>query len=306
MATPGASAAVAASGADVASGAVSPLQAYLARPPQSQQTLFDIQTRLREAKLPQFTWHLILNNHASTRPKVRGGRLCASISACKTFELSGGKSICRLLLPNSYAQGDGIAVSAEAHAANRATADDEVCFAVFAFLCADRVDSVLFRDAHWNVSKEELIADIRRILGATASAAAASGAMVAGELQNVPEANLERSATQDETTEASDTAAFAPAASASAAASGALSVPDSRGQQEIDGAGKHMGYYTNIHRIKHLAEEHPLVAGVEEQNVSCSRACLSDAPAPAADGDDRADLSDFWRKGPGRLWARPS
>ena len=36
--------------------------------------------------------------------------------------------------------------------------------------------------------------------------------------------------------------------------------------QVVDGAGKHMEHYTNIHRIKHLAKEHPLVAEVEEHN----------------------------------------
>ena len=36
--------------------------------------------------------------------------------------------------------------------------------------------------------------------------------------------------------------------------------------QVVDGAGKHMEHYANIHRIKHLAKEHPLVAEVEEHN----------------------------------------
>ena len=112
--------------------------------------------------------------------------------------------LCRIVLPNSYAPGDGRAVAAAARAPTKGEADEEACLAVFAFLRADRagLPHVLLRPAHWNVSIEALLEDIGRIAEprlryqplAVNQRAAASGAMAAGGLQNVPEANLERAA----------------------------------------------------------------------------------------------------------------
>ena len=69
-----------------------------------------LQTRLREAKRANISWHTILNNHASTRPKCHGGPLCPSVWVCKEFETCGSEHVCRLVLPNSYAPGDGLVV----------------------------------------------------------------------------------------------------------------------------------------------------------------------------------------------------
>ena len=162
-----------------------------------------IQQRLREAKEPHVSWHDVLNSHASKRPEeALGGPLCASVKACKEFGRFGSMHTCRIVLPNSYALGDGKVVEAEATAPDKRTAEEDAGCAVFARLCADRdgLPNVIFRPAHWNVPPEALIADIGRVLDplrtsqplAVRQRAAASGAGVAEGLQNVPEANLHR------------------------------------------------------------------------------------------------------------------
>ena len=101
--------------------------------------------------------------------------------------------------------------------------------------------------------------------------------------------------------------AFAPAASASAA-SGALSAP-----------GPWKSY-----AINHSQEWfYPPFLGerggedTEEHDDSSLTATASGAPSASAepapsflrdfnDGDDREDMSDFWRKGPGQFWKRHS
>ena len=99
----------------------------------------DIQLRLLEAKLERIRWHTVLNNHASTRPKKHGGQLCSSLKECATIEETASGVVCRLVLPNSYARDDGLRVSAAALAATERAADEDVCFFVFALLCANKV-----------------------------------------------------------------------------------------------------------------------------------------------------------------------
>ena len=56
----------------------------------------------------------------------------------------------------------------------------------------------------------------------------------------------------------------------------------------------------------------PAASGAPSSSNSCCAPSSSpSSPAPSFvrdpdDGDDREDLSDFWRKGPGRFWRRPS
>ena len=166
-----------------------------------------IQQRLRDAKLPYISWHIVLNNHTSTRPNAYGGPLCASVRACKQFSRLGSMHSCRIVLPNSYARGDGKVVEAEATAPDAKTAEEDAGSAVFALLCADRdgLPNVVFRPNHWNVPIEALITDIGRIVDSSATfqplavhacptRRGTSGAMFAGELKDVPEANLQQAA----------------------------------------------------------------------------------------------------------------
>ena len=165
----------------------------------------DIQLRLLEAKLERIRWHTFLNNHASTRPKEHGGQLCSSLKECTTIEETASGVVCRLVLPNSYARDDGLRVSAAALAATERAADEDVCFFVFAYLCAHNagLSTMVFRPKHWNVPIQDLVHDIGRMVDSDPSAtyeplavnqrAAASGAMAAaGELRNVSAADWER------------------------------------------------------------------------------------------------------------------
>ena len=162
-----------------------------------------IQKRLREVKEPHITWHIVLNNHASKRPKKYGGPLCASVTACKAFTRVGEAHSCRIVLPNSYAPDDGKVVDVEATAPDKATAEADAGCAAFARLCADKdgLPNVIFRPKHWNVSIDTLINDIGNMVDASVTfqplavhqrRTAASGAMVEGTLENVPEADKQR------------------------------------------------------------------------------------------------------------------
>ena len=108
---------------------------------------------------------------------------------------------CRIVLPNSYAPGDGIVVQAEATAPDAKKAEEDAGCAAFALLCADKdgLPNVIFRPAHWNVPIEALVNDIGRIVDSQATfqplaVHQRAPASFAGELQDVPEANLQRAA----------------------------------------------------------------------------------------------------------------
>ena len=161
----------------------------------------DVQDVLRRAKRTHVKWHTILNHHAaSRRSEVHGGKLCHSVNACKDFCRFGSMHMCRLVLPNSYAPGDGIVTSEEAVALTRSEASEDVCMAVFVvLLCADRDGrpNVLFRPAHWNVPIEVLLHDLRRIVDpwATYQPLAVSQRAAASSVADlIPGANLERAA----------------------------------------------------------------------------------------------------------------
>jgi hypothetical protein len=167
-----------------------------------------IYQRLQRAKVDNIRWHIVLNNHASTRPKEHGGKLCNSITACKQFDRVGTRYRCRLKLPNSYTPDDGREVSATAVAAVKETASEDACCKVFARLCSDLhgLRRVIFRSVHYNVPCQELVDDIVAIINNThdggpsatvrplAEHHAASGATFAGTLQDVPAGDLDRAA----------------------------------------------------------------------------------------------------------------
>ena len=94
-AVPGAPATMAAPNvvvSDAASGAPSATSGALDG---IQHAIPQIQERLKLAKLDHMKWHTILNNHASTRPKALGGKLCESVTACKQFDRVGTMHRCR-------------------------------------------------------------------------------------------------------------------------------------------------------------------------------------------------------------------
>jgi hypothetical protein len=126
--------------------------------------LLAIQRRLRAAKETHISWHDVLESHACP-PEMFGNRLCASLTACKKFDLFGSMHRCRLVLPNSYVLDDGKVVEAEEISPDKQTADEDACFTVFALLCADPdgLAHVVFRPGHWNLPRNYLIDNISRI-----------------------------------------------------------------------------------------------------------------------------------------------
>ena len=78
--------------ADAASGAMGAPIAADAASGAKDTTSFDIRDIgrvLQENKVDHISWHVILNNHASTRPIAQGGKLCESLKACTQFDMVG-------------------------------------------------------------------------------------------------------------------------------------------------------------------------------------------------------------------------
>ena len=48
-----------------------------------------VEAYLQQHRLQHTSWHIVLNNHASTRPKTHGGQIVPSITACKTYSAPG-------------------------------------------------------------------------------------------------------------------------------------------------------------------------------------------------------------------------
>ena len=109
------------------------------------------------------SWHLTLNNHASTRPKCYGGATVPSLSACNTFTPPGSASAswqCVLDLPNSFTKDDGIRLCVSSEAPTKNKADQDTCRLAFTLLLMQNPGQVVLRPAHWNVSIENLLANM--------------------------------------------------------------------------------------------------------------------------------------------------
>ena len=109
------------------------------------------------------SWHLTLNNHASTRPKSYGGTTVPSVSACKTFTPPGSASAswqCVLDLPNSFTKDDGIRLRVSSEAPTKTEADAHACRLAFTHILMESPGQVVLRPAHWNVSIEDLLGNM--------------------------------------------------------------------------------------------------------------------------------------------------
>ena len=70
----------------------------------------EVEAYFLEQHVSSISWHLVLNNHASTRPQQLGGPIGKSVTACKDFSAPSSASAdwqCILDLPHSLANGDG-------------------------------------------------------------------------------------------------------------------------------------------------------------------------------------------------------
>ena len=98
-----------------------------------------VEAYLAEHHVSTVSWHLTLNNHASTRPKSHGGPLVRAVTDCKTYTrvapgsasqtfythvAPGSASAsdswrCSLDLPNSFTLNDGIRLQTEGYGSTR-------------------------------------------------------------------------------------------------------------------------------------------------------------------------------------------
>ncbi len=126
-------------------------------------------------KLPSIMWHTAVNNHASTRPKIHGGKLCESVRKCKTYDhvqTPGSASVvqCTLRLPNSFQQGDGIELVARGTGTDEKNASEDACHTAFATLLILNMSQVVLREAHWNIEVPALVNAVNALLHAEGQA----------------------------------------------------------------------------------------------------------------------------------------
>ena len=100
---------------------------------------------------PTVSWHLTLNNHASTRPKEYGGKLVPAVTQCKTFTPPGDASgvwRCVLDLPNSFESRDGLQHASEGEGATKVAASEQACRLTFTRPLMERPGLVVLRPVH--------------------------------------------------------------------------------------------------------------------------------------------------------------
>ena len=111
------------------------------------------------------SWHLILNNHASKRPKIYGGSLAHAVTKCKKFEKIEACSTasfwrCILQLPNSFQPNDGRRLEAIGEGCSKDDASEDACRKAMAKLLYEDPSNVVLRPKHWKLSPDELIASL--------------------------------------------------------------------------------------------------------------------------------------------------
>ena len=116
------------------------------------------------------SWHITLNNHMSTRPKMYGGKLVPSVTDSKTFTqiVPGSASAsapssasanwhCSLDLPNSFAPGDGLRLQAEGFGRTKDEASELACRQAVARLLVENPSQVVLRPKRWNIPITDLL-----------------------------------------------------------------------------------------------------------------------------------------------------
>ena len=127
--------------------------------PQPLAGLEDLEAYLEQHRVRHISWHIRLNNHASTRPKAYGGPVVPAITNCTTFTRLGSSTWrCELDMAYSFAAGDGIRLQEVAEASAKDEAHDLVCRKALARLLLTHPSQVLLRPSHWAVTPPELLA----------------------------------------------------------------------------------------------------------------------------------------------------
>jgi len=112
------------------------------------------------------SWHNILNNTTSTRPKRCGGPTFQSLAALKqTTVVTPGFHTCIICLPCSFVAGDGEEFAVSATATSPEEAGEAACLCAFATLLVKDASKVLLRQTHWRCAVSEVVAMISTITG---------------------------------------------------------------------------------------------------------------------------------------------
>ena len=120
-----------------------------------------VEAYLSEHRVPSISWHTILNNHSSTRPKEYGGKVVQSVKQCKTStQDAAGAWSCDLDMPNSFAPGDGLRLQANVVAPTKREAEDLVCRQALARLLLANPSQVLLRPGHWTIGPSDLLGGV--------------------------------------------------------------------------------------------------------------------------------------------------
>ena len=125
---------------------------------------------LKEHHVATTSWHHVLNNTTSTRPKDHGGKVVRSLTEHKQIEAQGAGSAtpmirCTIRLPNSFAPGDGKVLEITGLGKTQDNASEEACCgAMVSLLCAEPTNVVL-RPAHWSISTSELLTQFMQRFG---------------------------------------------------------------------------------------------------------------------------------------------
>ena len=111
------------------------------------------------------SWHLVLNNHTSTKPQSLGGKMFHSLTELKQFErLDGGLWRCRICMPCSFQHGDGIVCDVEAIAPAKQQAGERACFHALVRILSRNAAAVRLMSKHWNIPVNELLERINQVL----------------------------------------------------------------------------------------------------------------------------------------------
>ena len=87
---------------------------------------------LKAHHVKSITWHHVLDNTTSTRPKAHGGKVVRSVTDHEHFEAQGAGSAtpmirCTLRLPNSFAPDDGKVLEVTGVGTTRDDASEDAC-----------------------------------------------------------------------------------------------------------------------------------------------------------------------------------
>ena len=121
----------------------------------------EVEDYLLQHHLRRFSWHTVLNNHASTRPRDRGGPLVKAVTDCKEFAKADRGSSeqwrCTLTLPNSFEKEDGRVLVTRGEGLSTDAASEQACLRAVASLISQSPGQFVLRPPHWDVTLEELV-----------------------------------------------------------------------------------------------------------------------------------------------------